>query len=201
MVEAYDAWLVDLDGTLYRPFGVKLAMAAELLTTPTAVARLRRFRHEHEELRARGWEGGTVSPFEEQLKRTARKTGAPHDELRALVMLWMVDKPSKWIRLFRRKALHDEIHAFRILGGKTALVSDYPARVKLRALGAETLFDVIVANGEPGGPPALKPSPKGYLEAARRLGVVPERCLVLGDRDDADGEAARRANMAFRLVR
>jgi len=103
--------------------------------------------------------------------------------------------------LFRRKALLDEIEAFHAKGGKTALVSDYPARTKLRALGVESLFDTIVANGEPGGPSALKPSPEGYLAAAKRLEIEASHCLVLGDRDDADGEAARRAGMGFRLVR
>ena len=62
------------------------------------------------------------------------------------------------------------------------------------------LFEVVVANGEAGGPRWLKPDPDGYLSAAGRLGVAPERCLVLGDRADADGEAARRAGMTFRHV-
>jgi beta-phosphoglucomutase-like phosphatase (HAD superfamily) len=38
------------------------------------------------------------------------------------------------------------------------------------------------------------------LQAASELGISPEECLVLGDRQDADGEAARRAGMAFRLI-
>src|SRR5690606_40516027 len=53
--------------------------------------------------------------------------------------------------------------------------------------------------GESGGPSALKPAPDGYLKAALSLGVSPEHCLVIGDRDDADGAAARAAGMAFRL--
>jgi HAD superfamily hydrolase (TIGR01509 family) len=80
-------------------------------------------------------------------------------------------------------------------------VSDYPARRKLGSLGVESLFDVVVASGEPEGPRWLKPHPAGYLLAARALGVEPPRCLVIGDRDDADGRAARSAGMAFRLVR
>ena len=67
-------------------------------------------------------------------------------------------------------------------------------------MGAPDLFDVIVASGEENGPRRLKPDPEGYLRAAELLQVAPERCLVIGDRDDADGGAARAANMAFRLV-
>ncbi len=62
------------------------------------------------------------------------------------------------------------------------------------------VFQVVVANGEPDGPTWIKPDPSGYLSAAERLGIAASRCLVIGDRDDADGKAARAANMAFRLV-
>jgi HAD superfamily hydrolase (TIGR01509 family) len=60
---------------------------------------------------------------------------------------------------------------------------------------------VVVSSGEPGGPSRLKPDPEGYLSAAERLGIAPERCLVIGDRDDADGAAARAAGMAVHIIR
>lgn len=194
------AWLVDLDGTLYRALPTKLLMAAELaLGGFRAVPRLRRFRHEHERLR-RNPPPPDASPYAVQLERTAAAVGTTVAELERTVGEWMIRRPGKWLRLCRRRGLLAEIAAFREQGGKTALVSDYPAREKLHALGAETLFDVVVANGEEGGPLQLKPSPEGFLLAAERLGVSPDECLVLGDREDADGEAARRAGMAFRRI-
>jgi HAD superfamily hydrolase (TIGR01549 family) len=96
--------------------------------------------------------------------------------------------------------LLEELRAFRAEGGRTALVSDYPAELKLAALGVRSLFEIVVANGEPNGPRRLKPHPEGFLRAAEQLGVAPERCLVIGDRRDADGEAARAAHMSFRLI-
>ena len=62
-------------------------------------------------------------------------------------------------------------------------------------------FDVVVSNGEHPDLKRLKPAPDGMLLAAAELGVLPEHCLVIGDRDDADGAAARAAGMAFRLIR
>jgi HAD superfamily hydrolase (TIGR01549 family) len=47
----------------------------------------------------------------------------------------------------------------------------------------------------------LKPDPEGFLMAAERLGTHQCECLVLGDRPDADGEAARRAGMTFQDIR
>ena len=102
----------------------------------------------------------------------------------------------KWIARFRRDSLLDEIRAFRSSGGRTGLVSDYPARQKLESLGVAELFDVVIANGESDGPSWIKPNPSGYLRAAEHLGVAPSRCLVIGDREDADGEAAGLAEPA-----
>jgi HAD superfamily hydrolase (TIGR01549 family) len=202
----FDAYLVDLDGTLYSPLPVKLGMALELaLSGWLALGPLKVFRHTHEELRelySRGEVAAAgVSPFEQQLTLTASQLAVPEAKLRALVENWMLHRPQKWIRLFARKALLQELATFQASGGKLAVVSDYPATLKLQALPGSLRFDTVVSNGEPGGPSRLKPDPEGYLIAANRLQVRPERCLVLGDRSDADGEAARRAGMAFRLVK
>lgn len=194
------AWLVDLDGTLYRALPVKLGMALELLMSGWGVAApLRRFRHAHEELR-RDRAAPAGDPFALQLERAAACAGLDARQLEAIVREWMVERPGKWLRLARRSDLLAELARFRAAGGRSALVSDYPARAKLSALGAAGLFDVVVAAGEPDGPARLKPAPDGLLGAARALGVAPAECLVIGDRDDADGEAARRAGMAFRRV-
>lgn len=202
----YDAWLVDLDGTLYRPKLIKLLMAAELLLTGAwHIPLLRRFRKEHEKMREESSTTNaplisSTTPFDQQVQRTALATTKAEESVRTVVMDWMVQRPAKWLGWAKRQALLDEIAAFRTRGGRTALVSDYPARVKLEALGATPLFDAVIANGEHPELLQLKPQPDGYLLAARALGVPPEKCLVIGDRDDADGGAAQQAGMGFRKV-
>jgi HAD superfamily hydrolase (TIGR01509 family) len=202
----YAAWLVDLDGTLYAARWVRLAMAAELAVFGwSALRTLRRFRHEHEALRAELVSGAALgaahqSPFAAQLSRTAAALALSPEQVELVVSDWMLDRPQKWIRRFPRSGLLAELRDFRAQGGRTALVSDYPAQKKLRALAAQDLFDVVVASGEEHGPRNLKPDPEGYLRAAELLKVEPAQCLVIGDREDADGAAARAAHMAFRLV-
>lgn len=194
------AWLIDLDGTLYRPTPVKLAMAAELgLMGWRVLGILQRFRKEHERIR-RELREEVPCPYRLQLERTARALELEIEHVEAHVHEWMIERPGKWIRLFRRSDLIAEIIDFRAQGGRTALVSDYPATRKLSALGHADLFDTIVASGEANGPRRLKPFPDGYLAAAEQLGVAPAECLVIGDRLDADGAAAETAGMKFRLV-
>lgn len=200
MTVEHPGWLCDFDGTLYCARPVKLSMTAELLFTGLAhLGTIKAFREEHEALREEGGEYAP-SPFAEQLERTARRVGKSPDEVEAVVRRFMQEKPGKWIRRHARHELIAELRAHRAAGGKAAVVSDYPVLAKLSSLGIADLFDAVVANGEPGGPARLKPAPDGFLAAARGLALEPRECLVLGDRDDADGEAARRAGMAFRLV-
>jgi adenylosuccinate lyase len=71
----HDAWLVDLDGTLYASSPVKLAMLAELSLLGWGVlGTLRRFRAEHEQLRRTQAEP-LPSPYRLQLERTASALG------------------------------------------------------------------------------------------------------------------------------
>lgn len=196
----YRAWLVDLDGTLYHPLLLKGLMALQLgLFGLRQVGVLRRFRKEHELLREQLHEE-VESPYALQLERAASSLGVAPEQVRRVTAEWMVERPSRLLHLVRRRALLAELAEYQASGGLLALVSDYPARRKLRGLRAEGLFQVVVANGEPGGPGRLKPYPDGYLKAAAELGVPNEACLVLGDRDDADGAAARAAGMGFRLI-
>ena len=76
--------------------------------------------------------------------------------------------------------------------------SSHPAVISaaLRAVGlAECLRVVVSGNDVPAG----KPAPDVYLEAARRLGISPERCLVV--EDSLNGVlAGRAAGMTVVLV-
>jgi HAD superfamily hydrolase (TIGR01549 family) len=196
----FAAWLIDLDGTLYRQAFVRSTMALEIvLWGRSSITTLREFRREHERMHHNELPPDS-NPFELQIERTAERLGVSADRVSQTIEEWMIARPRKWLRLFRRRRLLARITEFRSRGGKTAVVSDYPALRKLVAMGVADLFDVVVASGEPGGPHQLKPSPAGYLLAASGLDVSPEQCLVIGDRDDADGEAARRAHMRFQHV-
>lgn len=196
----YKAWLVDLDGTLYRPLPVKLAMGLSLLAQGrSALPAIKAFRAAHEQVRSTELPPG-VSPYQAQLELAAKNSGWELERLSQTVHEWMIERPGPWLARATRGALVAQIEAYVREGGTCALVSDYPASKKLAAMGIEHLFAAVVCSGEPGGPRQLKPDPEGYLLAAKALGVEPRACLVIGDREDADGEAAKRAGMGFRLV-
>jgi len=198
--QGYRGWLVDLDGTLYRSRPVKLLSGVELLTGGPHIWRMiAAFRREHESLRASLREP-VDNPFRLQIERTAERLGCAPEVVEAHVREWMFCRPGKWLARAGRRWLLEAMVRFREQGGKTALVSDYPAHEKLKALHAGTLFDVVIASGEPSGPGRLKPRPDGFLLAAERLELSAGECLVIGDREDADGQAARNGGFAFQHV-
>ncbi len=67
----------------------------------------------------------------------------------------------------------------------------------LRQIGVEDWFDAVVCAEDV---PTCKPEPEIFLEAARRIGAEPARCVVYEDTDPGV-EAARRAGMKWVDVR
>ncbi|MCY1072870.1 HAD family hydrolase [Archangium lansingense] len=92
------------------------------------------------------------------------------------------------------------LERLRAAGFRTAVVSaSRNCQAVLRAAGLEHLFDARVDGVEAGklGLPG-KPAPDTFLEAARRLGVPPERAVVLEDAQ-AGVQAGRRGHFGFVL--
>ena len=85
-------------------------------------------------------------------------------------------------------------------------VADNPAHDEVSSaidqpLGAiYSLFRSIEAQGHEQRSRVLTLEQRTNAESADILGVDPADCLVIGDRDDADGVAARSAGMRFRKV-
>ncbi len=95
-----------------------------------------------------------------------------------------------------RPGLVPLLQGLRDRGLKTAVLSDY-GRVAERIESLRlpvTLFDDL-ASAEDSG--ALKPSPLPFLMSARNLGLEPAGILVVGDREDMDGQGAAAAGMAY----
>ena len=78
----------------------------------------------------------------------------------------------------------------------TAVMDEAAVRALLAQIGVDDLLGAVVTSYDVG---AEKPDPRGVLEACRRLGVAPERALLIGDRA-VDRDAAANAGAAFVAV-
>jgi FMN phosphatase YigB (HAD superfamily) len=187
--------LFDLDGTLYEaPWFMKLKVTALLLGDLSV---LRHVNPAREWVRGRRFEDGDAltEAFHGELGRRAGLDPAA-------ARTWYEERfIASFLRVLAddvraRPGLAALIRELRDRGLKTAVLSDY-GRVaeRIEALRLPvTLFDDLSSAEDAG---ALKPSARGFLMSARNLALEPEQVLVVGDRDDMDGQGARAAGMAF----
>jgi FMN phosphatase YigB (HAD superfamily) len=90
----------------------------------------------------------------------------------------------------------DFLAALERHGIAVAVLSDYPAEDKLRCL--DLAIDCVVSATDP-EVERLKPHPRGLQRILELTGVAAERAVLIGDRDDRDGECARRAGVSYLL--
>lgn len=129
-----------------------------------------------------------------QYDMVAKSLHVSQDRVRQVVAMWIEEKPLQ----FMKRCMYDVMPLyFKIIheqGLKIAVVSDYPVTKKLQALGLSADVEVCSTDKDVN---ALKPSPEGFLYAAKKMNIKKDCCVVIGDRDDKDGEAARLATMRF----
>ena len=192
------AVVFDLDGTLYDKKGLPLCLVLSQIPS-LGVGLLSRERKARKSLLGMAFPDG--DSFYEALFAEMASPG----EDTAKIGRWYNNKymPSM-VRILERHFtaypwVERTIFTLKSWGVKVALLSDYGmAEEKLSALGLSSdLFDGgVYAAPETGG---LKPCPVPFLAIARHLGVDPGDVLVVGDREDTDGEGAARAGMKFLL--
>lgn len=193
-VKRWKAVVMDVDGTMYSQGSVRRRMAVRLagfaVRHPVLGLRtvrcLRAYRQAQEQLRA---QIGTRPVAPSQVELAARRCGSSAGFLTECVQRWMETAPLEAIRKARYTGLLEFCEWAKQAGLRLAVLSDYDPREKLRALEVEEYFPVIACAQDP-DIGVFKPNPAGLRAAARRLGVLPEEMVYIGDRPEVDGAAA-----------
>jgi HAD superfamily hydrolase (TIGR01549 family) len=198
------AILFDLDGTLYRQSQLRRMMLLRLLRGhvlhPLRGARtfraLEAYRRAQEHLRER------LEPCDlaqEQIRVACETSGATTEFLTDCVERWMDRSPLDLLARNIRVGLVEFLDWAKRNEMPMSVLSDYPAQAKLEALGVAHYFDLALSAQSP-EIGTFKPSPRGLVVLAERLGVPPEECLYIGDRPEVDGAAAQAAGMPCVIV-
>jgi HAD superfamily hydrolase (TIGR01549 family) len=189
------AVIFDLDGTLYEwPRLLKTRVALSLWTD---LHILRHVSASREAVRGLGFEDGEAldRAFIAELSRRAGLSPAAAGRWYELRFIHsFITQLGRHCR--PREGVMDLLEHLHRRGLRLGVLSDYEmVAERLEAVRVPvTSFDLLMSAGESG---ALKPSPRPFLLAARRLGVDPPEVIVVGDRDDMDGAGARAARMTF----
>jgi FMN phosphatase YigB (HAD superfamily) len=190
----------EIDGTLYDPralrYRILAALVGHCLRNPSDIGILRiirEFRRYRERLAVD--EAHPISRLQYSLP--AEQLGVEPAEVRAVVELWMLQRPLAYLRACRFPVVDRFIEELRGAGIVVAVLSDYPVADKLEALGLEVDLQVSAVDGEV---ERLKPHPRGLQRVMELAGIGPDRAVMIGDRLERDGECARRAGMQY-LIR
>lgn len=189
----------DVDGTLYDQKAMRLRMLREIAGNVVETRSLTALRVLHTYRRLRESAGDDeIAGFDDVLvARTAEANGVDPATVRAIVAEWMEHRPLAHIRACRYPNVAELFAALNRKGKTVGIFSDYPAREKLSAM--ELTADHVVAAGD-ANVGILKPHPRGLEVLMKAAGASPAETILIGDRIERDGAAARRAG-ATALIR
>lgn len=191
------AVVFDVDGTLYNQTKVRVQMAKELFTyymkNPGRKKELRilyEFRKQREGMIRKV----NVNLEETQYRIVAERMKVTYDEVYHIVVRWMYNEPLRYVYRYKYGWVDYVIQKLYEKSIKMAFYSDYPLKEKLEVLNIEcdNVFcstDRVIDE--------LKPSLKGLMVIAEKLELESAGILIIGDRDDRDGEGARMAHMPY----
>lgn len=187
----------DVDGTLYDQKPLRLRMAARLglhclagasLRSAGVLKTYRRLREDMAEAETEDFEHALVGAV-------ARRHGVAPGIVRTLASEWMEIRPLSALAACRFPHVDTLFERIRTSGRDIGVLSDYPAKDKLGALSLRAHH--MVCAREVG---VLKPHPRGLQRLMAMAGATPAQTVLIGDRIERDGEAARRAG-AYSLIR
>ena len=194
------AFIFDVDGTLYDQTKLRMFMLLEMtifiLFRPWCLKDFKLlwdFRRHRETSTL-----NTVGDIDnQQYLYVARSSRVAPEKIRELVDDWIFKRPLKYLPSCRYPGVFELFYNLKQRGIGIGVFSDYPSEAKLRVLGLSA--DVIVCSTDK-HVDRLKPDPKGLLITAEKLGTPIEDCLFIGDRDEKDGESARRGGMRYLIL-
>ncbi len=193
--------IFDVDGTLYDQRKLRKYMLMALLkyyiVNPLCLKELKiliDFRNEREKQAFK-----TVNNLENaQYIWGAQASGVSPEMVRDVVKKWIFRIPLKYISYCCYLGVLEFFENLCKRGITTAIFSDYPAEEKMSALGLSPSYIVCSTDKNVD---RFKPDPRGLFVITEKLGVSIENCLFIGDRDERDGECARKAGMPYLILK
>jgi FMN phosphatase YigB (HAD superfamily) len=194
----HEACIFDFDGTLYskKNFARRLVLAGLQKAGPREVFTVLAERRARKSLSGRDC-GTPAAYYEEFFSRMSHLGNKPVKELRS----WYFEDYMPRMCAVLKRHYRPRPGAADLFAGLAkasipfAVYSDYPQTAeRLAALGLDPAGGKLYGPGHFG---AQKPAPRPFLSIAENLGVSPSRVLVIGDRDDTDGDGAKAAGMAY----
>ena len=186
--------IFDVDGTLYNQKLLRLYMMFELLKHTCIQPDLSIFPiiKNYRLIREQVGEEELFDFEQHLIQKTSDVTGCSKEKINTTIDDWIENKPLKYLMRCKYKGLNALFSALKRKGKLIGILSDYRADEKMRALNLNA--DFIVHAGDK-SVNVLKPHPQGLFFLINKAGVSTANTILIGDRNDRDGEAANRAGV------
>jgi len=199
-VSSIRAVIFDMDGTLYdqRKLRRKISweMVKFLLAHPTGLSDLK-ILWDFRKAREKNASLIDADIEERQFEWGSKASNVSAEKVRQVVQHWMFTRALYHLEACCYPGVRELFFRLKDKSISVGIFSDYPAQDKLMALSLEVDVMVSATDEEVD---RLKPDPKGLIVAASKLKTPLKECLFIGDRDDKDGECARRAGMPYLIL-
>lgn len=192
--------IFDVDGTLYDLKAIRPKVMRDLLLyyalRPHRIRELQIIHH-FRKIREHIPETEYSNLDAIQYERCAQKVGLSPELVKKVIIHWMIEHPLPYLPSLMWQGVAEFFSYLRSQDIRIGIYSDFPAQKKMQSmqLPADIIIDSTEAEID-----RLKPDPKGILYLIERFGVSPEETVFIGDRDDRDGEASRRAGVPYFIL-
>ncbi|MDR1773386.1 MAG: HAD hydrolase-like protein [Clostridioides sp.] len=185
-IKDYKAIILDMDGTMYFQFPLRVCMACSLLVYYTIhfwrikeLFLIKQFRG----LREKGLLKKSENFVDEETKK--------------IIDFWIYEYPLRFIRMFRDKKLIEMVNKLKLRGTMIIVYSDYYVYDKVKTIDVNIDYcfysgDKIVN--------CLKPNSSGLRNILKEIEVESCDCLFIGDRYEKDGVCAKTVGMDFIIL-
>jgi FMN phosphatase YigB (HAD superfamily) len=199
----YKAVIFDMDGTLYfqKPFRVRMLafLLGQALRHPSSIKDMfiiKKYREVREH-----WEDkshGDITDLDEaQYGYVAGLENTTKEHVRDVIEYYMHEAPLSLLPRYRDNGLAGTIGELHDKGIKVIIYSDYPAEDKLKALDIKADGCYCSADPKIG---TMKPDPKGLSVILSELNLKSGDALMVGDRMEKDGLAAKANGMDYCIL-
>lgn len=206
-ITQYKAVIFDLDGTLYyqNPFRLRMAcwMLGYLIKHPSSlkdmliIKKYRKVRDDWEKCDTAPDSGGTRELDARQYAYVADKMKVTPERVQRTISFFMLEAPLKLLAGYRDNVLADMIKELREQKITVVIYSDYPVQDKLKALRIKADACYTSADRQIN---CMKPDPKGIRVILKEQGIFNAEALMIGDRYEKDGLAAKENDVDYIIV-
>lgn len=133
-----------------------------------------------------------------QYEWCADKIDVPLSRIKSVVNKWIFNFPNQYLASCKYPDINFFFESLKSRQISTAVYSDYDSDLKLKAMDLNVDLNVASTDESIN---AMKPLPNGLIEILTKFKIQDKNsCLFIGDREELDGECAKRAGIPYLII-